>query len=228
MKILAYDTSSEVLSAALFDNEKKIGEIESPLFTRHSATLAPRLDILLKSHKMKMDDVGVIAVGLGPGSFTGLRVGITTAKILAYALNKKLIGVSSLEALAYGGLGNRERAIAVTLDAKKGKIYAALYNSASQKLRAVKKPALLKIEEFLAEIKTPTLFLGDGAVLYREKITGIKKAPCRILEDRAYLFPKASNVARVALRLIKEKKFTDPFNLEPVYLHPRDCNVTYA
>ena len=225
MMILAYDSSSEVLSLALFDNDKKIGELDSPLFTRHSATLAPSLDILLKAHKMKIQDVDVFAVGLGPGSFTGLRVGVTTAKVLAYALDKKIVGVSSLEALAYGVASNGDGMIAVILDAKKGKLYAALYENRNGKLRVTKKPALANADTFFREIKKPTVFVGDGIGLYRDRIQGIKRPPCRMVEEKEAQHPKASHIAQAAFRMIKEKKFANPFDLEPMYLHARTCNV---
>ena len=203
MKILAYDSSSEVLSVALYDGQTKIGGLDSPLFTRHSATLAPSLDILLKAHRVSLGDIEVIAVGLGPGSFTGLRVGITTAKVLAYALKKRIVGVSSLEVIAWGCEPEQEGDVAVILDAKKGKVYAALYRREDQRMKAVQKPALTERSAFLSRIKRP----------------------CRILDDKEALLPKADNVAKAAVNLIREKKFIDPHKLEPLYLHPRTCNV---
>ncbi|MGH7198256.1 MAG: tRNA (adenosine(37)-N6)-threonylcarbamoyltransferase complex dimerization subunit type 1 TsaB [Candidatus Omnitrophota bacterium] len=202
MKILAYDSSSDVLSAALFDGEKLIGEMDSPLFTRHSSTLAPSLDMLFRAHRMEIADVDVIAVGLGPGSFTGLRVGVATAKVLAYAARKKLVGVSSLEALVLG-LPAWSGKKAVALDAKKGKYYAAVFE--------IKKGA-------------PRLVQGPGLVT-RERILRWKKQGIDVLENGSLGHPKASGVAKAAIELIRRKKFNDPFKIEPLYLHPRDCNV---
>ncbi len=226
MKILAYDTSSEVLSIALFDGERKVGEFESPLFTRHSSTLAPSLDIILKAHSMELADIDIIAVGLGPGSFTGLRVGIVTAKVLAWTLKKKLVGVSSLEAIAYGAPADGDGTVAVMLDAKKDKIYAAIYRVGTNghaPSKLIKKPTLVGVHAFLSTIKKPVSFVGDGAVIHRDKILNLGKNIGMIVEEK--VFPKASNVVKAAMPLIKKKKFTDPFKLDPLYLHPRTCNV---
>ena len=203
MKILAYDSSSEVLSLALFEDETLIGEMESALFTRHTSTLAPGIDMLLKSHRMGLADVDVIAVGLGPGSFTGLRVGVATAKDLAYAAKKKLVGVSSFQALVSGLAAWRGKK-ALALDAKKGKYYAAVFEMKKGVPRLVEGPALVT-EEGLARLR---------------------KRGIEVLENGALGHPKASGVVKACLELIRKKKFMDPFRIEPLYLHPRDCNVT--
>ncbi len=203
MKILAYDSSSEVLSVGLFDGEALIGEMESALFTRHTSTLAPCIDMLLKSHRMEIADIDVIAVGLGPGSFTGLRVGLATAKVLAYAAKKKLVGVSSLEAIAAGLPAWRGKK-AVALDAKRGRHYAAVFEMKNEKLKMIGRPSLVTGERLLSW----------------------KKKGMDVLQNGDLGHPKASGVVKAAMSLIRGKKFFDPFKIEPVYLHPRDCNVT--
>ncbi len=225
MKILAFDSSSEVLSIALFDSEKKIADFEAPLFTRHSAMLAPSLDIILKSHGLRLKDIDCLVVGLGPGSFTGLRVGVTTAKVFAYALGKKLVGIPSFEAIACLGGDHWEGTLAVLLDAKKDKLYAALYESKKRKIKMIKKPFLTDIKSVLATSKKPALFLGSGALLHRERIAAALKGRHRINEEKQKLFPKAEALVKLALPLIERKKFSDPWRLEPLYLHPRDCNA---
>jgi tRNA threonylcarbamoyladenosine biosynthesis protein TsaB len=224
MKVLAFDTSSEVLSAGLFDGDSRIGEIEQPLFTRHSSTLAPTLDALLKSRRMAVDDVDLIAVGLGPGSFTGLRVGVTTAKVLAYASEKKLVGILSFEAMA-AVAPQTEGWIVTVGDAKKEKLYAAIFERRKGKLELLAKPFLTGIDEVLKQIKKPAIFLGESALPYRGKIENFKKFACRVLDEKETRHPKAQGVARLALERAGHKKFSDPFGLEPFYVHPRDCNV---
>ncbi len=202
MKILAYDTSSNLLSIALFDGERKLAEYKSPLFTRHSSVLAPTIGALLKRSRCEVHSLEYIAVGLGPGSFTGLRVGITTAKTLAYVTGARVVGVPSLEIIAFSsnGLGQK---IGVMLDAKKGKVYAALYKKITPRtLETIQVPMLTQEGDFLKRA-------GRSAVIIKENI-----------------FPNASDLAILAMQRIKEKKFIDPFKLEPLYLHPRDCNVT--
>ncbi len=223
MKLLAYDTSSEVLSAAIFDGAKKIAEFESPSFTRHSSVLVPSLEKLLKDHHMTLNQIDVLAVGLGPGSFTGLRVGITAAKIFSYVCRIKLIGISSLEAMAMGESGF-EGEIAVILDAKKEKLYAAIFEIQHDKFKTVQNPCLVGIDALLIAVKKPRLFIGDGVKIHRDQI--LKTNRCQIAEAAEIVTPKASHIAERAMDLVKKKKWSDPFCLEPSYLHPRDCNVT--
>jgi tRNA threonylcarbamoyladenosine biosynthesis protein TsaB len=203
MKILAYDSSSEVLSVGLFEDEAVIGELESAHFTRHTSTLAPAIDRLLKSHRMTLTDIDVIAVGLGPGSFTGLRVGVTTAKVLAYSAQKKLIGVSSFEALA-AALPAWSGRKGIALDAKRGKYYAALFEMKNGAPAIVGKPGLVNAAE----------------------LARWEKRGAEVLKDGDLGRPKASGVVKAASALIRRKKFADPYKVEPLYLHPRDCNVT--
>ena len=223
MKLLAYDTSSAVLTAAIFDGTKKIAEFESRSFERHSSVLVPSLEKLLKDHGMALSQIGVLAVGLGPGSFTGLRVGITTAKIFAYACQMKIVGVSSLEAMALRA-NSFQGEIASILDARKGMLYAGLYENRDKKFKVIQSPRLVKIDVLLKRVKKPRLFLGDGVKLYHERI--LKTDQCRIAETAESAYPRAADFAGRAMELAEKKQWIDPFSLEPVYLHPRDCNVT--
>ena len=175
MNILAYDTSSETLSMALFRDNKSLGELDLPLFTRNSSTLAPSLDILLRSHNLPVKKIDYIAVGLGPGSFTGLRVGITTAKVMAYSLRKKIVGVPSMQAMA-SCVASWQGSLAVVLDAKKEKVYAAFYEMKNRGCKPIGTPILTDIRTLLKTIKKRTLFVGSGALLYREKIESFPKA----------------------------------------------------
>jgi tRNA threonylcarbamoyl adenosine modification protein YeaZ len=192
MILLAYDCSGPCLSVVLYDGDKKMGELDSEPGVRHSTVLVPMIEKLLKKAGVKLSEVDVFAVGLGPGSFTGLRVGVATAKILGYVLKKKIVGVSSLEALAREALAGKNGRVAVALDARKSQVYGAEYERRGKNFKVIRKPALMDAKKF----------------------PGISGTP------------KASWVAEAALSMARQKKFIDPFRLEPLYLHPRDCNVT--
>ena len=223
--ILAYDTSSDILSMALFKDEKKFVEFESPLFTKHSTSLVPIMDAFLKKQKKSLADLEVLAVGLGPGSFTGLRVGITVAKVLAYVLKKPVMGISSLEAIARGA-SSWNGPVAVILDARKEKLYAAVYEGK----KTIQKPVLTTLGELLKELKKPTLFVGDAVVKYTDQIRELgARSYHQVMDEAKFCTPKALSIARIAReRLEQKKKFSDPFRLEPMYLHARDCNVMRA
>lgn len=199
MKILSFDTSSDVLSAGVFDGEKKLAFYEFEASTRHSEILAPVLEKVLKSSKMNWTKIGCVAVCVGPGSFTGLRIGVTTAKILSYALKINLIGVSSLEAMARSV--EREGTFAVMRDAKKTQVYAAVYQRKNKKWKILQKPAILFREDFLKSLRPEMMILDSTR-------------------------SGASAVAAIAWDRIRLKNFDEPFSLEPLYLHPKDCNVS--
>ena len=200
MKILAYDTSSEVLTAALARDGDVVCEMENASPARHSAALVPLLEKMLHSARWKPAELDVLAVGVGPGSFTGIRVGVATAKMLAFVWKTKLVGVSSLEALAQG----REGKIAVTLDARGGKIYAALFEKQRSKLRTLIGPMLTTPEGFRD-------LVGNGHA--------------RSLQAHAHGV-RASAVAKAAHEKARAGRFVTPDALEPLYLYPKDCNAT--
>ena len=219
MRILAFDTSSERFSIALCEDEKILAETESSGFTRHSDALMPAVQKILKKCRLKPEGLDCVAVGLGPGSFTGLRVGVTVAKTMSYALKKKLIGVSSFEAIA-AGVEKFDGEITVIADAKKGLVYAGIYRAPH---RTLAKPHLITIDDLLKHGSKPRLFVGSGVELHREKI--LKTLRCSVCEDKRVWFPKAANIARIAWETAKRGEFADPFQLEPEYIHARTCNV---
>ncbi len=222
MKLLAFDTSSEVLSVALFDGEKLLGESQSGSFTRHSASLTPALEALLKAHRVKPAMLGAVAVGLGPGSFTGLRVGVTTAQVFAYALGCRLAGVQSPAAVAASvtGFGGD---IVVMQDAKREKLYIAVYRNQAQGISEVRAPFIGTLDEALAAAGRPAFFTGDAAPLHRE---AIERAGGRTETDREKTFPQAVSVGRLAMKEFARKKGSARPILMPLYLYPKDCNVT--
>ena len=202
MILLAYDPSGPTLSSALYRDGKKLAGLHSEPGVRHSTVLVPMIGELLKKARLKLKDVDVIAVGVGPGSFTGLRVGIATAKILGYVLKKKIVGVSSLEAVARTVSAGKNIRTAVALDARKGQVYGAMYERIGDRFKMTMKPSLLDEKKFLARC-------AKADVTVRENETS-----------------SISGLAEGALSRIREKKFIDAFRLEPLYLHPKDCNVT--
>ncbi|MBI2094987.1 MAG: tRNA (adenosine(37)-N6)-threonylcarbamoyltransferase complex dimerization subunit type 1 TsaB [Candidatus Omnitrophica bacterium] len=198
MNLLAFDTSSETLSVAAAREGKILAEGNFSADTRHSEHLVATLESIVKKAGWRPKDIDCIAVGVGPGSFTGLRVGVMTAKVLAYALGKKLVGVSSFEAVARAA--DFRGRMAVLLDAKRGNVYAGVYEKKGAFFKTLEKPRLATKDEVLK--RSPRVLVVGGAV-----------------------FPRASFIAEAAWPLIQKKKFNDPFTLEPLYLRPRDCNV---
>ncbi len=211
MILLSFDTSTDALSVAVSKDGAIVKELHLISAVRHSSALIPAIEKMLREAKIRIDDVDVIAVGLGPGSFTGIRVGVVTAKMLAVAQNIKIVGVSSLEAIARSFLSAHNPKVAVMLDARKSKAYTAAYALKNGRVSVVVKPAL-KLDSVRA------LFIKKGF-----KVVGDLSDPLNLGEE---FKPKARFIAEAGHALAKQKKFTSPAKLDPDYLHPRDCNVT--
>lgn len=202
MRLLAFDSSSDVLSVALFEEKRPVaaGDVSSGM--RHSEAIWECLEELLRRAKWRARDIEAVAVGLGPGSFTGLRVGVTAAKLLSRALGAKLVGVSSLEAIAWPHL-DEGREVALTLDARKGNVYGAIYKKERGVVKAVLKPSILRAELFDGKVRAGSLRL-----------------------DRTGTHPSASAIAEIAYRRLASGLTDRPEALLPMYLHAKDCNVT--
>ena len=169
MKILAIDTSALTATAAILADGKLLCEISTTTALNHSVTVMPMIDELLRKVNMDISEIDLFACSEGPGSFTGLRIGIGTVKGLAYGLGKKVVGVSTLEALAHN-ISFTDAFIAPIMDARRSQVYNALYKYDGEKLVEIVPPRALSVEELCEEISQKTIFVGDGVLAYKEKL----------------------------------------------------------
>ena len=223
MKLVAFDCSTGALSLGVFDSGKRLAG-ESTSSGMHSTTLAPAIEKALQKSGLALKDLDCIALGLGPGSFTGLRVAVVTAKSLAYAAKKNIVGVCSFEAMAQT-CSETTRPIAVIGDGRKGMLYFALYRRTAKGLRAVRKPALVNAKRLFRSFRGQAHFIGE-VEKFSSEISELSKKRTGITRDERNSVPKAEGVAEAAVLRVRAKKFDDAFRLEPLYLHARDCNVT--
>ncbi len=220
MKILAIDTSTKFLSLALADGEKIISSFHRDLEQQHCARLIPLIDELLKKSKTRLKEIDFFAISEGPGSFTGLRIGAATVKGLALATKKRIVGVPSLDILAYNAKGGR-KLIVPLVDAKRGNVYTSIYSIDGKRLKRYMKYSVLPVVELLKEIKGDAIFLGDGIIPYKKTIEDNFKFRAEFAEEKDW-YPKATTLAKLALELIKNKKFEDEDKYTPLYLYPKD------
>ena len=136
MKILGVDTSTPIGSVGLIDGERFVAEHTLSIVKAHSSRLMPAIDQILKWADLTVQDLDACAVGIGPGSFTGIRIGVGTIKSLCYAVKKPIIGVSTLEAIAYN-LRYTDKLICPILDARKDEVYGALFRGGRNLLTTV-------------------------------------------------------------------------------------------
>ncbi len=173
MKILGLDSSGLVASAAIVEDEILRGEYTVNYKKTHSQTLLPMLGALAKMLELDMDTIDAIAVAGGPGSFTGLRIGSATAKGLGLALEKPVIGVPTVDALAYNLVGHRDL-VCPLMDARRNQTYTGLYRFDGNEMYTIVEQCAVGIEEILEKIKeqgSPVTFLGDGVPVFRDIIS---------------------------------------------------------
>ncbi len=220
MKILAIDSSGLVASVAVVEDDRLLGEYTIDYKKTHSQTLLPMIDALSSMIELDLNTLDAIAVAAGPGSFTGLRIGSATAKGLGLALNIPLVGVPTVDALAYNLYGVTER-ICPLMDARRNQTYTGLYRFSSDHSFEVIHPACaLPLEEIIEVIDgsgEPVIFLGDGVPVFKEQIEKSCKAPYSFA-PAGFNRQRAAAVADLAQIYIKEGKAQDAGDFRPNYL----------
>jgi len=213
MNLLALDTSSKTASCAVFSDGILIAESFTNAGLTHSQTILPMVEAMLKHAKIAINDIDAFAVSAGPGSFTGLRIGISAVKGMAMAMDKPCAGVSTLCALA-AGLRAFDGYIAATLDARREQVYAAIFHCKDGELTRVSPDEAVSIEELgqrLSELNQPIMLAGDGAELCLKQLGNPNLRP----SPQELRYQRATGVAYIALR---DNIFTTADKLEPIYL----------
>ncbi len=165
MKILALESSALAASAALWAEGKCVGLYLQNCGLTHSETLLPMAENLLKGCNVPLGSVDLIAVARGPGSFTGVRIGVATAKGLSWGLDKPCCGVSTLEAMAWQGAHLEGKMLCCCMDARRGQVYNALFRAENGEPRRLSEDRAIALEELLPELWEAPVLLGDGAEL---------------------------------------------------------------
>lgn len=215
MITLAADTSTPYNSVVLCDGETVLAESVVKAGRRHSERLMATVDWILAEAATPLDSVELLAISQGPGSFTGLRVGIAAWKGLALANGLPLAGVPTLDAMARSAIFHRGL-ICPLLDARMSEIFGAVYESDGAAIRKRSDDRVGPIGAFLEGLEDGVLFLGDGALLYRETIQSL--SPGALFAPDAYSAPRASNVALEGLALLASGAASDGAAIDAVYL----------
>ncbi len=216
MKLLAFESSSVSASVALVEDEKLIAQAFQNCGLTHSRTLLPMAESLLQNSCVPLSDIDVLAVAHGPGSFTGVRIGVAVVKGLAFAAGKPCVGVSTLEAMAFGAraLGGR---ICCVMDARAGQVYNALFNVSRGSVERLCPDRAIPLCELTEEIGSEEYFLvGDGAELcynsLKEACAGLRLAVPELRYATGY------GVAAVGLKHAQAGSTISPQQLDAFYL----------
>jgi len=228
MNLLAVDTSSRRLSLAVKTADGKIRQRNVILTRVLESSMIPAVRRILDGSGLSLDKLDALAVGLGPGSFTSLRVGLATMKGLAFAAGKPLIGIPSLDALVLGCAGLEAAQICTVGDAKRNMVYGCVYDVKDGGAARRSEYLLIEMKILLTRIKNDTVFAGDGADLYKDLILAHGKKIRRrmIFAGDKSAYPQARHVLELAEEIAAKGKFSAPEQIAPLYLYPDDCQVS--
>ena len=225
MRVIAIETATMAGSIAIIDAARVISEITLNARATHSERLMAAIDRLLGDSGLAIDDMDGVAVSIGPGSFTGLRIGLSAAKGLSYASGKPLIGIPTLDALALNMTFSRYL-ICPIQDARKGEVYTALYRPGDNSPEKMTDDMAVDPSALAGMITQKTVFLGDGVNRYRELLMKqlgelYNEAPIPLQ------LPRASNVAMLALKRLEKGDTDDPFTMIPRYIRKSEAEIRW-
>ena len=225
MLILGIDTATERVSVSIGGHEGVLGLFEVTRRRRHAETLVPAVEFLLRQADIEIEEISVVAVDVGPGLFTGMRVGLAAAKSFAQALRIPMIGISSLDLLAFP---NRltDRVVVPVIDARKGEVFWAMYRPVPGGVQKVAEPTVGPVDELIADLlarSQDVLCVGDGAHRYREEI--LEGFHCEIGTDA---HPSAAPLVQLAHAQALREEWVNPWEIEPVYLRAPDAQINWS
>ena len=227
MKILAMDTATVVSSVAVATEDRVVAELTAETRFTHSETLVENIEEVMRLADVKREDLSAVAVSLGPGSFTGLRIGLAAAKAIAYALSIPLVGVPTLEVLA-AAFPSPGAIVAPLIDAQKGNGYFALYRWTENGLVCERDVAVASPQEIADTIvreQGPVTVAGDFARKLAAK--GIELPKNATLAPLTHIMPRAALVAARAVVRLQNGEGKSPMDLEPVYVRRSEAEVLW-
>ena len=224
MKILGIDTSTPIGSIALIDGDHLVAEHTLNIVQAHSSRLMPAIDSVLKWGDITVDALDGCAVGIGPGSFTGIRIGVATVKSVCYALDTPIVGVSTLEAIAYN-LRSTNGVICPLLDARRSEIYGTIFEGGPEWQR-LSEDLCLSIDAFLdrlgevtAQRRVPTTFnfVGDGLLTYGNAVRE-RLGERASFADPIFNVPRGATIAHLGAQRLQHGDNDNYWTLVPNYV----------
>jgi tRNA threonylcarbamoyladenosine biosynthesis protein TsaB len=224
--ILGIETATLQVGCAIGGHEGVIAEFHAARGRRHAETLAPAIDFVRRQARVDLREIGAIAVDVGPGLFTGLRVGVATAKAMAQALRIPMVGVSSLDLLAFP-LRYARRLIVPVVDARRSEVFYAFYRQVPggvQRLSPYQVGSPADLASELLASGEECLVVGDGALRYRENFDDVARVE---FGDVGNAYPSASALVELAHPKALREEFVPPWELAPLYLRRADAEINW-
>jgi len=223
--ILGIETATERVSVAIGGHEGVIGLFEVTKGRRHAETLVPAIEFVCRQAGIELAEFSVVAVDVGPGLFTGMRVGLAAAKSIAQALRVPMIGISSLDLLAFP-CRHTDRVVVPVIDARKNEVFSAMYRQVPGGLQQVAEPTVGPVDDLVADLlarSQDVLCVGDGARRYREEI--LDGFHCEFGGDD---HPSAAPLVQLAHARALREEWVNPWEIEPIYLRAPDAQINWS
>jgi len=217
MKVLGIDTSGYTNAVGVTDDERILADFTFEAKNDSLEKIVSNIDFALKKANLQLEDIQGFGVGLGPGSWTGIRVGVTVAKILAYSTNKPVAGVPTLEVLAYNARNTPAQICPIIYAGTKDTVYSAFYRTKNDTVTRVGEYYVGDLKGLSERVKEPTVFIGAEAEAYCQLIgnaLGSSGIDIEAIED----VPKGATVALLAAIRLKRGDSDDALSLTPLYL----------
>lgn len=227
MLILGIETATPQVSVAIGGHEGVLALFEVSRGRRHAETLVPAIEFACRQAEISIDEFSAIAVDIGPGLFTGMRVGLSAAKAMAQALRIPMIGISSLDLLAFP-MRHGDRTIAAVIDARKGEVFHAMYRPVPGGVQQVSEPRCASVDDLVADILArgeQVVCVGDGALRYRDEIDGGVR--CEFAEQYQSS-PSAAPLVQLAHAKALREEWVNPRDIQPLYLRAPDAQINWS
>ncbi len=226
MLILGIETATHRVGCAIGGHEGVIALYESSRDRRHAETLVPAIEFVTRQARIGLDEIGAVAVDVGPGLYTGLRVGVAAAKAIASALRVPMVGIPSLDLLALP-VRHTNRTIVTVIDARRGELFYAFYRAVPGGVQRVSPHQVGKPDDLVSELEAmgrDTLIVGDGALRYAAAFEGLRGVE---LVEQWLAHPSAAPLVQLAHSYALREEFVNPWDLEPVYLRRPDAEINW-
>src|SRR3954469_3655630 len=226
MLILGIETATQQVGVAIGGHEGVLAQAHSARGRRHAENLTPAIDFVCRQARIDLHEVSCVAVDLAPGLFTGLRVGIAAAKAMASALRVPMIGVSSLDLVAFP-VRFSSKLIVAAVDARRGELFTAFYRQVPGGIQRLTPHHVVSPDDLASELLATAeecLLVGDGALRYREVFDGLHKVE---IAEEGLAHPAASSLVMLAHAQALREQWVKPWDLQPLYLRKPDAEINW-
>ena len=227
MLILGIESAGSQVCCASGGHEGVLASAHAGKGRRHAENLAPQIDFVRGQAGIELSDLGAVAVDVGPGLFTGLRVGIATAVVMSHALGVPMIPVTSHDLMAFPARWS-SRLIVTALDARRGELFTALFRKVPGGIQRVREVNVCTPDDLAAELEVadePALLVGDGALRYADTFHDIRRIE---MAEQGLAQPSARSLVQLAHARAMREEFVQPWEVEPVYLRKPDAEINWS